>query len=314
MEIVRSLDAHEPSRDIVLTIGFFDGIHRGHQHLLNGIVQRARETDRLSAVLTFHPHPEAVVHPKEQPQYLSSPPERARIIGDLGVDILYLVPFGQELAETSARDLLTILHDRLQMRELWVGRDFAMGRNREGDISTLRNLSTQIGYRLRIVKPFCEGGEPISSTRIRGLLSKGHVEDAARLLGRPYKIPGRVVQGAQRGRDLGFRTANLQVDAQRALPKRGVYAAWANLTDARRKSVVNVGTRPTFDEQDLLIEAHVLDYGGDLYGEQICIEFVQRLRSERVFADASALIEQVQRDIATAREILVEKQEKTPQT
>ncbi len=308
MKVIRSFYTYELSRDIVLTIGSFDGIHRGHQHLLSELVQRARETHRLSAVLTFHPHPEAVIHPEKQPQYLSTPQERIGIIENLGLDLLFLVPFDEELAETSARYLMTILHDRLRMRELWVGPDFAMGRDREGDIPTLRDLSTEIGYKLRVVVPLCEGGEPISSTRIRALLSEGRVEDAAVLLGRPYTIPGRVVKGAQRGRSLGFRTANLQIDPQRALPKRGVYAAWAALQGERQKCVVNVGTRPTFDDQDLAIEAHLLDYEGDLYGKELDVAFVRRLRSEKQFADANALIDQVHRDISATRELFEERQ------
>ncbi|MFO7919155.1 MAG: bifunctional riboflavin kinase/FAD synthetase [Anaerolineae bacterium] len=312
MKVIRSLYAYEPSRDVVLTIGSFDGIHRGHQHLLQNLVQRAQATQRLSAVLTFHPHPEAVVHPDEQPQYLSSPQERTTIIENLGLDLLFLIPFGQELAETSARDLLIILHDRLRMRELWVGRDFAMGRDREGDIPTLRDLSSEIRYRLHVVHPLYEGGQPISSTRIRTLLSEGRVEDAARLLGRPYTVPGRVIKGAQRGRSLGFRTANLQVDPQRALPKRGVYVAWAVLDGERQKCVVNVGTRPTFDDQDLQIEAHLLDYEGDLYGKELEIAFVRRLRAEKQFPDTEALIDQVHQDISAAHRILGQRQEKAP--
>lgn len=310
MKVIRSLYTYTPPRDIVLTIGSFDGIHRGHQHLLRKLVQRAQETARLSAVLTFHPHPEAVIHPEEPPQYLSAPQERKAIIQGLGLDLLFLVPFDQELAETPARDLLILLHDGLRMRELWVGRDFAMGRDREGDIPTLQDLSPEIGYRLHVVSPLYEGGKPISSTRIRHLLSEGRVKEAATLLGRPYRIPGRVVKGMQRGRSLGFRTANLQIGPQRALPKRGVYAAWAVLHGERQKCVVNVGTRPTFDNQDLRIEAHLLDYEADLYGKELGIEFVQRLREEKRFADTDDLIDQVHRDIAAAREILDKRQAK----
>lgn len=310
MQIIGNLLAYEPSHSAVLTIGSFDGIHRGHQHLLTKLVQRAKETQRLSAVLTFHPHPEAVVHPEKRPQYLSSPQERTEIFEGLCLDLLFLIPFSQELAQTSAQDLLTMLHDRLRMREFWVGPDFAMGRDREGDIATLRHLSTEIGYELRVLSPLCEGGRPISSTRIRMLLSEGRVRDAAALLGRPYTISGRVVKGAQRGRSLGFRTANLEVEPQRALPRRGVYAAWALLHRERQECVVNVGARPTFDDQDLLVEAHLLDYEGDLYGKELCIEFVRRLRAEKRFSDAGALIDQLRQDVAVAREILGERQKR----
>ncbi|MFP3896791.1 MAG: bifunctional riboflavin kinase/FAD synthetase [Anaerolineales bacterium] len=310
MKVIRSLYTYEPPRDIVLTIGSFDGIHRGHQHLLHNLVQRAQETRRLSAVLTFHPHPEAVVYPERQPQYLSSPQERTSIIENLGIDILFLTLFDRELAKTSARELLIILHHRLRMRELWIGRDFAMGQDREGDIPTLRDLATEIGYRLHVVSPLYDAGEPISSTRIRTLLSKGRVGDAGALLGRLYTIPGRVVKGAQRGRSLGFRTANLQIDPQRAMPKRGVYAAWAILHGERQKCVVNVGTRPTFDDQHLQIEAHLLDYKGDLYEKELEIAFVQRLRAEKQFPSADALIDQVHRDISAARKILDQRLEK----
>lgn len=306
MRIVHALEQAQPEHDTVLTIGSFDGVHRGHQHLVRQLVQRARETERLSVALSFYPHPRAVLHPELRPAYLSTPQERATILAALGLDILVLLPFTKELADTPAAAFMGELVRRLRLRELWVGPDFSLGRGREGDVTALRALGQELGYALHLVEPLTEDGEVISSTRIRQLLQEGRVEEAAKLLGRPYSVMGTVIQGAHRGRSLGFRTANLRPDPERALPADGVYVIWASTGHERHGGVANIGVRPSFGTGERLLEAHLLDYSGDLYSQDLLVEFVRFLRPEQRFPDTTALVEQIRRDIAQARAILAE--------
>jgi len=297
-------DLQNLDRELVLTIGTFDGVHRGHQSLLMLLERRARETARLSAVLTFHPHPRAILHPELRPVYLSTLQDRSATIASFGIDLMFVLPFSPALARTPADDFISTLYERLCMRELWVGPDFALGKDRAGDIETLRHLAAKLGYTLRLIDPVYDDGEAISSTRIRQLLQAGDVAGAARLLGRFYAVSSTVQPGAQRGRSLGFRTANLKLDADRALPANGVYAVWAWVDGQRYAAVVNVGVRPTFDSGDRLIEAHLLDYRQDLYGKDLKVEFVARLRDEMRFGHVSELVEQIRQDVATTRELL----------
>ena len=304
MRILHSLSASPPADEIVLTIGTFDGIHRGHQHLIHQLVQRARDTGRLSAALTFHPHPRAVLQPESPPRYLSSPEERAALLDEMGVDVLVQLPFTPELAATSAADLIRDLVGALHMTELWVGVGFSMGRRREGTTDQLQALSAEKGFALRIIEPLLDDGEPISSTRIRNLLMEGRVREAERLLGRPYTLSGTVAAGAHRGRTLGFRTANLPVDATRAVPRDGVYVVRAVTPEGRRGGVANIGVRPSFDSGERILEVHVFDYAGDLYGRRMAVEFVEWLRPELRFSSPAKLTVQIGRDVAEARALL----------
>lgn len=294
-----------PPEGVILTIGTFDGLHRGHQKLLGELMVHARAAGRLSAVLTFHPHPRAVLQAEPAPTYLLPLEERSRMLAAMGVDLLIVLPFTRALADTPAEAFVQELCTRLGMRELWVGRDFALGRRREGDTSKLQELAARFGYLLHIVEPVYENGKPISSTRIRGLLAEGAVDRAAELLGRPYAVEAEVLHGAKRGRTLGFRTANLRLPPEYAAPADGVYAVWAVMEEnTRRGAVANIGIRPSFDAGLRLLEVHILDYEGDLYGKRLRVEFVKRLRPEKRFETTEALIAQVHRDIEEARCIL----------
>jgi riboflavin kinase/FMN adenylyltransferase len=301
MRVIYSLDEAAPSAEVALTIGSFDGVHRGHHHLLQGLVERARQTARLSAALTFDPHPRALLHPELRPAYLTTPAERAAILDELGLDLLVQLPFTRELADTPATRFVSDLYQRLRLRELWVGPDFALGRDRDGDITQLQELATRLGYTLQRVAPLYEDGEAISSTRIRRALLGGRMEEVTRLLGRPYAITEQVQPGAQRGRTLGFRTANLRVDPARATPPNGVYAVWAISEGQRYQGVANLGVRPSFDSGERLIETHLMDYQGDLYDRLLTIAFVRWLRPEMRFESGAALAEQIHQDIAAAR-------------
>ena len=312
MKIANSIDQVELQSDSVLTIGTFDGIHRGHQRLVGSMIESARCHGRASILLSFHPHPRSVIAPgTAAPPYLTTPEERAAILAKMGLDLLLTLPFTQELARTPADVFVTELYDRLRVRELWVGPDFALGRARRGDVPFLRALGERLGYSLHVVEPILEDGEVISSTRIRLLLQEGQVAEAANLLGRTYTIWGAVIAGEQRGRSLGFRTANLRLDPNRAIPALGVYAVWVCLGDGLvpegplYPAVANVGVHPSFGaREEPLLEVHLMDYEGDLYGRILGVGFVERLRPEMTFPSADALIAQIEKDIARTRQLL----------
>jgi len=297
----------DPGSEVVLTIGTFDGVHRGHQRLLAGLVRRAKETGRLSAALTFCSQPRLSLHPELQPAYLTTLEEKGAILESLGLDLLLLLPFTRALADTPAEAFVRQIYDQLRMRELWVGDGFAMGRGRAGDTARLQALAAQLGYVLRVVPPVYDNGQVISSTRIRRLILEGKVGVAAQLLGRPYALSGGVGTGAQRGRSLGICTANLSIETEKVVPADGVYAVWGLVEGERHQSVANVGVRPTFGRGERMLEVHLIDHRGDLYGKNLTVEFVQRLRPEIRFDDVADLVRQIHRDIAVARAVLMEK-------
>ncbi len=296
-------------RNTWVTIGVFDGVHVGHQALLRDFVAEAHQHDAQAVVVTFYPHPAEVLGSVEVPFYLTSPEEKAARIAALGVDVLVTHPFDREVAQRSAYDFMADLHAHLGLRRLWVGYDFALGRHREGDIPTLRRLGQRLGYSLHVVEAYVLDGEVVSSTRIRQALYAGDVAGAARLLGRWYDVQGEVVRGDGRGRTLGFPTANLAVWPKRLIPKAGVYACYAEVAGRVHPAVVNIGTRPTFASQAAppRIEAHLLDFSGELYGQKLTLQFVARLRDERRFPSPEALAAQINRDIEVAREHLSRK-------
>lgn len=293
-----------PATDVVLTIGTFDGVHRGHQYLIRQVLQRARETARLGAVVTFNPHPRAILHPELPTAYLCTSQERIQRLQELGFDLVLVANFDANLAQMPADEFVRSLYDQLRMRELWVGQDFTLGHKREGSVAKLQALGIQIGYQMHIVAPLLENGHPINSTRIRQLLSAGAVDQAARLLGRLYSLAGQVIPGRHVGRTLGIRTANIACDPERVIPANGVYAVWAEIEGTRHQAVMNIGIRPSFGPGERLLEVHVLDYEAELYGHELNIQFVQRLRPELRFDEINELVAQVQRDIEQTRTIL----------
>jgi len=292
-------------KETVLTIGNFDGVHRGHQELIKLVVKRARELGADAAVLTFHPHPLEILKPGTQVKRLNSQEERAELLASLGIDLLVMYPFTRETAQTSARDFVAALKERLRMRELWVGPDFALGRNREGNIEKLRELGRELGFEVRVFPTFVWQGQAIHSTDIREMVSSGRVEEAHELLGRPYRLSGQVVAGARRGKKIGFPTINISPCPGHLMPATGVYAAWAVIGDGSRyPAVVNVGRRPTFGGNGIVVEAHLLDFVGDVYGWEVELWFHKRLRDEKKFPGVDALVEQIGKDIEAAREAL----------
>ncbi len=288
-----------------LTIGNFDGVHRGHQALVESMLAAAHAQDCQAGVLTFDPHPLTVVRPDIPLHYLTAIDERIELLSAHGLDFVVVLPFTRATAATSAADFMRILVERLRLRSLWVGPDFALGRGREGTPERLALLGVDLGYTLHMIAPFQALGGPVHSSRIRGLLSEaGAVGEAAALLGRPYAVWGTVMRGAGRGRLLGYPTANLDVPASRLAPAFGIYACWAWSGARGYPAAVSIGVRPTFDNGAPSVEAYLLDFQGDLYGKELGLSFIRRLRPEQKFAGAEALIAQMDRDVAAARRIL----------
>jgi len=304
MQIIDDLTKANLRQETILTIGAFDGLHRGHQALIGAVVARARATDRLAGLITFIPHPMMVLAPERAPRYITTPGEKLGLLESLGIDLVVLLPFNRQMASMPARSFMRRVSGQLRLGELWIGTNFALGRNREGNAAYLQELGREFGYELTVFQPLHSDGQVISSSRIRSLLLEGRVGEAASLLGRPPTIAGEVVHGAQRGRQLGFPSAKLKVRPERAVPADGVYAVFALLGSERHKAVANLGVRPTFDTGARTVETHILDFDEDIHGCDLVVEFVARLRDEQRFEDVDDLIRQIKIDSQAARRIL----------
>jgi riboflavin kinase/FMN adenylyltransferase len=290
----------------LLTIGSFDGLHLGHQALVGDLVESARRAPLPSVVVTFYPHPSVVLRGRRPAFYITLPEEKAARLSALGVDHVVTQRFDETLSRVTAAEFLDRLEARLHFRGLWIGEDFALGHEREGNRLFLRREAARRGFALHEVAPTKVGGEVVSSTRVREALRAGDVARVASYLGRPFVLRGPVVRGAARGKALGIPTANIALHEEQAYPGGGVYACWAEVPGGRQQAVTNVGLRPTFGE-DLpapVIEAHVLDWEGDLYERPIALTFVARLRDERRFPSKEALVEQIRRDMQRTRDLL----------
>ncbi|MGQ9766743.1 MAG: bifunctional riboflavin kinase/FAD synthetase [Anaerolineae bacterium] len=293
------------TQPVFLTIGNFDGVHRGHQMLVRSLAEAAHAAGALAGLLTFEPHPLAVLRPEAVTLRLTSNEERAAALAALGLDFVLVLPFTRETAATPAAQFMATLTTHLPLRALWVGPDFALGCGREGNAQRLAELGQALGYTVHIVPLYHWQGEPVRSSRVRSLLAeKGAVGQAADLLGRPYQVWGKVAEGAKRGRRLGFPTANLVLPPNRLVPAHGVYACWAWREDAGYRAVVNIGVRPTFDNGYRSVEAYLLDFAEELYGETLGLSFISRLRAEMRFPDVSALIAQIRNDAEATRQLL----------
>jgi riboflavin kinase/FMN adenylyltransferase len=292
-------------QDTVGTVGNFDGIHRGQQAVIDLVTARARERGLRSVVVTFAPHPLQIIDPSQAPLLLSTRERKAEMLERRGIDALVEVAFTPNFSRTPARRFVReLLHEKLGMKEVYVGAGFTFGHRREGDLSLLRAMGKDFGFDAFAVDPVRHEGAPISSTRIRELLSAGEVAEGAVMLGRPYCLTGIVVRGAQRGRTLGWPTINLAPDND-LIPTDGVYVGRVRLGGAGEwlPSVVNIGKRPTFeDEMERVIVGHILDFDADLYGTRVEFGLLERLRLERAFDGIEALKEQIAVDALAARE------------
>lgn len=290
-----------------LTIGSFDGVHYGHQAVIQQLVKGAHADGSPAVVLTFHPHPSVVLRGKPGAIYLTLPEERVKLLEQLGADMVIIEPFTRELAATSAEEFVDRLLNRLGLRQLLIGHDFSLGRGREGNFNVLKEFGRQRGFDVEELQPVKLDGEVVSSSRIRVMLEAGEVRQAARWLSRPYQITGTVVPGDQRGRMIGIPTANLSVPAGKMFPMNGVYACKAWVDERAWAAATNIGIRPTFDGQGqaLHLEAHLLDFSGDLYDRMITLDFIERLRGEKRFENVQALVHQINFDIQQTREIVL---------
>ena len=305
MNIGQELGQLPPERESVLAIGVFDGVHRGHQHLISHLTAEAKRRGYLAGVVTFRNHPASVLDPDFKPHYLTSVEERLGLIKDLGVDFAVPISFDLEMSHLPASRFVELLQERLHMRGLVVGPDFAMGYRREGDAKNLASLGREMGFTVSVARPLVDGeGRVIRSTTAREALARGEVAHVAALMGRNFALTGRVVKGLGRGGPLGFPTANLQLPEDMAIPGDGVYATWASIDSRRYMAATSIGVHPTFREGDHTLEVFVLDFEGDLYQRHIRLEFVRRVRDEVEFDSAQALQQQVDRDVTETRAIL----------
>lgn len=289
----------------VVTLGNFDGLHLGHQKIIRKVAERARMLKRHSVVYTFEPHPLKVVAPEKSPPLLIDTRKKAELISGLGIDFMVVARFTRGFAAKHPREFVEEEILSMGASEVWVGHDFSFGRGKAGTVGFLKELGSELGFRVRVIPAYKKGGGIVSSSRIRRLVGEGRVEAAGRLLGRPYSIRGSVVKGKSVGKRIGFPTANLKV-ASELIPGNGIYAAWAVVSGRRRKAVVNIGTAPTFGGRKRCVEVHVMGFEGDLYGDGMEVEFVRRLRGERAFPSVGALQRQIGRDIERALRILKE--------
>jgi riboflavin kinase/FMN adenylyltransferase len=290
----------------IVTLGNFDGLHLGHQELIKKIIQRAKETGSLSMVVTFRPHPLKILAPEKCPPLISIYEEKIRLLENLGIDVLVKIPFTLDFSAMEPRDFVKdILCDLLGAKEIFVGYNYRFGKGRKGNIQLLKDLGQELGFAVREVEQVSFEGEVVSSTRIRQLLKNGEVVHASRLLGRPYTLCGIVVKGDGRGRGLGFPTANIAAKHS-IIPSNGVYAVKLFVRDKYYDGIVNIGMRPTFDTNSLAIEVHIFAFDEDIYGEEITLYFIQKIREEKKFQNAEALITQINADIKKAKNILSE--------
>ena len=289
-----------------LTIGSFDGVHVGHQQLIRELNTFAHQVAEKSVVLTFHPHPSVILRGRTDAFYLTTTSEKSNLLDEIGTDYVITHMFTSEISQIAAREFVLYLVDHLVFLKLWVGHDFALGKGREGNVNYLKQLGEELNFQVHIVEPVRLDGRIISSSHIRKLLMEGLVEEANKMLGRHYSVDGKVVHGDGRGKRIGIPTANLETGNEKLIPGAGVYACKVQIIDKLLPAAVNIGTRPTFESSDPIshVEAHILDFSGDLYHQQITIQFVSRLRGEQRFQSVDELINQIHDDIEKTREII----------
>jgi len=288
-----------------LAVGSFDGVHLGHQALLRKMAAQAHAAGLPALALTFFPHPTAVLKGWSSPSYLMTPDRRARYLREAGADVVIIQTFDLAFSRMPASCFLDLVFEHLHPTQIWMGDDFTFGHNREGNRAYLEEAQLSYGFDLNVVPPIVIDEDVVSSTRIRSVLRAGKVDNAGRMLGKPFAVEGTVVPGAGRGHDLGFPTANLKVWEEQLLPAPGVYAVRAKMSEQTWPAIVNIGVRPTFDRDfPLTIEAHLLDFDGDLYGKQLELHFEYWLRGEQHFASVDDLCRQIRLDEQQARKRL----------
>jgi len=305
MRIVRGVkNFTERLPNPVLTLGNFDGVHLGHQAIFRKVVERAREIGGTSVAFTFEPHPLKVLSPERSPQLLNTFHGKLRLFEAAGIEVVICANFTRVFADQHPEDFARdVLHKQIGVKEVYVGYDYAFGKGREGSIESLMRMGQTYGFKVGVIEPVQVDGVVVSSSAIRDLIAGGRIEEGNRLLGRHYTIEGEVVHGSHRGHALGFPTANIKSNNE-LIPAFGVYAVLARVGGRTLKGVASIGIRPTFDGGPVSIEVFLFEFSEDLYGKEMEVAFVKRLRGEEKFSDVEALVRQIQKDVQSAREAL----------
>jgi len=304
MQVEEELAELSPKKDMLLTIGVFDGVHLGHKYLISQLIEHARKQNLFSGVVTFCQHPEEVLLPQTKLPFLTDLVERASLLKNEGVEAIITLSFTPELAQLSAHQFVSLLKKYLRMRGVVIGPDFVLGRSREGSATLLRTLGQDMNFSVIVIPPITINGEVVSSTAIRNALTDGDMKRVISLIGRPFSLHGCVITGTGRGLELGFPTANLDIDSGQALPAEGVYATWAYIDDKAYQSMTNIGNCPTFGGNKCTVEVYILDYHSNLYGHELKIDIIERLRSEKQFDTVEKLKKQIAEDVKQGRAIL----------
>jgi riboflavin kinase/FMN adenylyltransferase len=304
MLVEEELAEFTPGEDMLLTVGVFDGVHQGHKYLISRLKELAGEQNLLSGVVTFRRHPLEIISPETELPYLTCISEKVRLLKNEGVETVVALSFTRELAALSARQFAGLLKKHLRMKGLVVGPDFALGRGREGNADTLRWIGEELGFSVTVVQPVKINGEVVSSTAIRKAIAGGDMKRVISLIGRPFRLLGSVTAGVGRGSKLGFPTANLEIDSRQTLPPEGVYATRTYLNREAYNSVTNIGKRPTFGENPSTVETYIIDFSGDIYGRELKVDIIEKLRGEKKFGSVEELEAQIASDVEKSRSIL----------
>jgi riboflavin kinase / FMN adenylyltransferase len=306
MQVLKGTQAIPPAlQGAFITIGNFDGVHRGHRHIFQTMLEEASREDRKTLLVTFTPHPKMVLHPERRPFYLlTTLEEKLHLLEDIGLDAVILIPFTTAYAETSAESFIVdFLWNKLHAKKIFIGHDYTFGYKKGGNKEVLAAYGKKLGFEVKVITAFSADGSVISSTNIRKAILEGNVKRAAFLLGRPYNVSGTVVAGKGRGRTLGFPTANVR-PTKELLPAQGIYAAFINVEGGTCQGVLNIGSNPTFGYNAISLEVHIMDFTGNLYGKSLEVLFIDRLREERKFPGPEELVVQMKKDVEQARSIL----------
>jgi len=301
MKIFHGTNNAKIARPTCLTLGVFDGLHLGHQRIMQTVVERAKATDTIPTAITFDPHPRAVLHPENAPPLLQTLDQRLAAFAVLGIQQTIVIRFTKDFAANEAEEFLReTVHERLQAKEVYLGKGFEFGRNRGGNIELLKKMSAELGFFADEVPEIRLHGQRISSSKIRHLLVEGNINPARKMLGRPYGVEGQIEHGSQRGHEIGFPTANLK-PKNRVIPRNGVYVTATLIDNVWRRSITNIGVRPTFEtEVEPSIETYIFDFDGNLYGNVLRVRFLHRIRDERKFSGITELKAQIEKDTRRA--------------
>ncbi|MEC8891344.1 MAG: bifunctional riboflavin kinase/FAD synthetase [Chloroflexota bacterium] len=301
MVITEELDQVSTVGDSIVTIGVFDGVHLGHRHLLQKLIENARKSGNSAGVVTFKNHPATIVNPDFRPNFLTSIDDRIQLLQSSGVDFIAPVTFNKYVAGLTAVDFIKLLQEGIGMKGLVVGPDFCMGKNREANVSSLRTLGREMGFSLQVVSVQESNGISVRSTTLRELISQGDVNMVSLMLGRPFSFSGNIVAGFKRGREIGFPTANIETKDGMVIPKNGIYSTIAHLGNRKFMSATSIGTRPTFDDGERVVETFILDFDEDIYGQSLRLEFIEHIRNEIAYATVKELVDQIRQDVDVAR-------------